>query len=141
MSKITLLLLQVGVAVVSIAAWHVFSTYPVFGRMLLPPFFFSNPFDVANQVVVWFVSGVIWKHLWVTLIEAILAFAIGSIGGVLVGFWFARQPRTADQNVRCLQAVLFQHAPNAWWQLRSVRSRKRRLPLEAGEVERGGRRR
>src|SRR5471030_1216680 len=95
MSRITLLLLQVGVAIVSVAAWHVFSTYPVFGKILLPPFFFSNPVDVANQIVKWFATGVIWKHLWVTLIEAILAFVIGSTGGVLVGFWFARQPRTA----------------------------------------------
>src|SRR5215510_12803984 len=50
---------------------------------------------VAKQVVTWFATGVIWKHLWVTLIEAILAFVIGSIAGVLVGFWFARQPRVA----------------------------------------------
>ncbi len=30
--------------------------------------------------------------LWITLSEAALAFVIGSVGGVLVGFWFARQP-------------------------------------------------
>jgi sulfonate transport system permease protein len=95
MSRVTLLLLQAGVAIVFVAVWYVFTTYPVFGKILLPPFFFSNPLDVANQVVAWFASGVIWKHLWVTLIEAMLAFAIGSTGGVLVGFWFARQPRTA----------------------------------------------
>jgi len=95
MSRINLLLLQISVAVVSIALWHVLTTYPIFGRLLLPPFFFSNPVDVAKQVVTWFATGVIWKHLWVTLIEAILAFVIGSIAGVLVGFWFARQPRVA----------------------------------------------
>src|SRR5471032_2383853 len=95
MSKFTLLLLQAGVAIVAVAAWQVLSTYPVFGKILLPPFFFSNPVDVAQQIVKWFATGVIWKHLWVTLIEAILAFVIGSTGGVLVGFWFARQPRTA----------------------------------------------
>jgi len=94
-SKVILLLLQVLVAIVSIAAWQVFSTYPVFGKLLLPPFFFSNPVDVANQIVAWFASGVIWKHLLVTLTESVLAFVIGSVGGVLVGFWFARQPRTA----------------------------------------------
>jgi NitT/TauT family transport system permease protein len=94
-SRWTLLLLQILVAIVSIAAWYVLSTYPVFGYMLLPPFFFSNPVDVAQQIVAWFVSGVIWKHLWVTLEESLLAFALGSIGGVLIGFWFARQPRTA----------------------------------------------
>ena len=76
--------------------------------MLLPPFFFSNPVDVAEQIVVWFATGVIWKHLWVTLIESILAFVIGSIGGVLVGFWFARQPRTAavfDPYVKMVNAL------------------------------------
>jgi NitT/TauT family transport system permease protein len=95
MSRIKLLLLQIIVAVVSVALWYVLTTYPVFGRLLLPPFFFSNPVDVAKQVVTWFATGVIWKHLWVTLIEAILAFVIGSIAGVLVGFWFARQPGVA----------------------------------------------
>ena len=95
MSRINLLLLQVLVAVVSIALWYVLTTYPIFGKLVLPPFFFSNPVDVAKQIIAWFASGVIWKHLWVTLIESILAFVIGSIGGVLVGFWFARQPRTA----------------------------------------------
>jgi NitT/TauT family transport system permease protein len=95
MSRLKLTVLQVLVAVGSLAIWHLCTTYPVFGRMLLPPFFFSNPFDVANQIIKWFVTGVIWKHLYVTLMEAMLAFAIGSVGGILVGFWFARQPRTA----------------------------------------------
>jgi NitT/TauT family transport system permease protein len=95
MSRITLLFLQIMVAVVSLALWHVLTTYPIFGRMILPPFFFSNPFEVGKQIVHWFATGIIWKHLYVTLLEATLAFIIGSIGGIIVGFWFARQPRTA----------------------------------------------
>jgi NitT/TauT family transport system permease protein len=95
MSRARLIVMQVLVAVVTIALWYGLTTYPVFGRILLPPFFFSNPVEVASQIVDWFVTGVIWKHLWVTLVEAILAFVLGSFGGVLIGFWFARQPRTA----------------------------------------------
>ena len=95
MSRARLIALQIAVAVVAIALWYAFTTYPVFGSVLLPPFFFSNPVDVGAQIVDWFVTGVIWKHLWVTLEESILAFVLGSVGGVLVGFWFARQPRTA----------------------------------------------
>jgi NitT/TauT family transport system permease protein len=95
MSRIKLLALQILVAVVFVALWYVLTTYPIFGHVVLPPFFFSNPVDVAKQIVEWFVTGIIWKHLWVTLEESMLAFVIGSIGGVLVGFWFARQPRTA----------------------------------------------
>ena len=108
MSRITLLLLQAFVAIAFVAAWYVFSTYRVFGHVLLPPFFFSNPVDVASQIFDWFASGVIWKHLWVTLIELMLAFVLGSFGGVLVGFWFARQPRTAavfDPYVKMVNAL------------------------------------
>jgi NitT/TauT family transport system permease protein len=108
MSRAQLIALQILVAIVSIVLWHVLTTYPIFGRMLLPPFFFSNPLDVASQIVDWFASGVIWRHLWVTLIESLLAFVIGSTAGVLVGFWFARQPRVAavfDPYVKMVNAL------------------------------------
>ncbi|MGE0565629.1 MAG: ABC transporter permease [Pseudolabrys sp.] len=108
MSRVNLLLLQISVAVVFVVLWYVLSTYPIFGYTVLPPFFFSNPVEVAKQVYAWFATGVIWKHLWITLWEAILAFVIGSIGGILVGFWFARQPRVAavfDPYVKMINAL------------------------------------
>jgi NitT/TauT family transport system permease protein len=95
MSRITLLALQILVAVVVLGLWQFFASVPVFGKILLPPFFFSNPVDVLEQIIKWFATGVIWKHLAITLWESILAFAIGSAGGILIGFWFARQPRVA----------------------------------------------
>jgi sulfonate transport system permease protein len=95
MSRVTLLFLQILVAIAAVAVWYVLSTYPIGGKILLPPFFFSTPVDVASQIATWFATGVIWKHLWVTLIESILAFLIGSIGGVLVGFLFALVPALA----------------------------------------------
>ncbi|MEA2864998.1 MAG: sulfonate transport system permease protein [Bradyrhizobium sp.] len=95
MSRTGLLLCQILVAVIALALWQLLASVPIFGRLLLPPFFFSNPVDVGSQIVAWFSSGVIWKHLWITLLESILAFAIGSLGGVMVGFWFARQPLVA----------------------------------------------
>jgi NitT/TauT family transport system permease protein len=95
MSRVKLLSLQVLVAVVAIGLWQFLATVPVFGRMLLPPFFFSTPIDVGAQIIDWFVSGVIWKHLAITLLESILAFTIGSLAGVAIGFWFARKPLVA----------------------------------------------
>src|ERR1700738_3710087 len=92
MNRLTLLSLQILVAVVSLALWHVLSTVPIGGVILLPPFFFSTAGDVASRVFKWFVEGSIWRHLWITLVEAMLAFVIGSLGGVLIGFWFARKP-------------------------------------------------
>jgi NitT/TauT family transport system permease protein len=108
MSRLMLLVCQVMVAVVAIALWQFLTTVPVFGRILLPPFFFSNPVDVGSQIVAWFVSGVIWKHLLITLTESILAFTIGSVAGIAVGFWFARQPRVAavfDPYVKMVNAL------------------------------------
>jgi sulfonate transport system permease protein len=46
MSRLALLGLQLLVAVVALGLWQLFSTVPVFGKILLPPFFFSNPIDV-----------------------------------------------------------------------------------------------
>ena len=108
MSRLTLLACQLLVAVVALALWQVLATVPVFGRILLPPFFFSNPVDVGSQIVDWFVRGVIWKHLLITLWESILAFVIGSLAGVAIGFWFARQPRVAavfDPYVKMVNAL------------------------------------
>src|ERR1700753_1257176 len=95
MSRLSLLFFQILVAIVAIALWQYLSTVPVFGRILLPPFFFSNPVDVGSQIIDWFATGVIWKHLAITLWESILAFAIGSLLGIAVGFWFARKPIVA----------------------------------------------
>src|ERR687888_1909639 len=108
MSRLKLLILQLLVAVVAVALWQLLTTVPIGGVKLLPPFFFSTPTDVAARIVKWFVEGTIWKHLWITLIEALLAFAIGSVGGLLVGFWFAQQPLVAavfDPYVKMINAL------------------------------------
>ena len=50
MSRMRLLSLQVLIAVISVVAWYVLTTVPIGGVTLLPPFFFSNPVDVAARV-------------------------------------------------------------------------------------------
>jgi NitT/TauT family transport system permease protein len=95
MPRLHLLGLQVLVALVAIGLWHLFATVPIFGVTVLPPFYFSTPVDVISRVVEWFYQGTIWRHLWITLVEAMLAFVIGSVAGVLIGFWFAREPLIA----------------------------------------------
>jgi len=106
--RLKLIILQVLVGVLALAIWHVFTTVPIFGVLVLPPFFFSNPLDVAARIVRLFAQGTVWKHLWVTLIESMLAFVIGSVAGVLVGFWFARKPAIAavfDPYVKMINAL------------------------------------
>lgn len=62
---------------------------------VLPPFFFGQPLQVARRIVGWFASGVVWPHLGVTLLETVLAFAIGTALGLGAGLWLALAPGTA----------------------------------------------
>jgi NitT/TauT family transport system permease protein len=108
MQRTRLIVVQFLVAIVVIGAWQLLSSVPIFGVVWLPPFFFSKPADVAVRIFKWFVDGSIWKHLWITLAESMLAFAIGSVGGVLIGFWFARKPTIAavfDPYVKMINAL------------------------------------
>jgi NitT/TauT family transport system permease protein len=107
-SRAKLLALQLLVALAAVLLWQLFTTVPIGGVKLLPPFFFSTPTDVAARIVKWFIEGTIWKHLWITLVESVLAFVIGSVAGVLIGFWFAQQPRVAavfDPYVKMINAL------------------------------------
>src|SRR5436309_2900106 len=107
-SRARLLALQLLVAIVAVLLWQLLTTVPIGGVRLLPPFFFSTPVEVAVGIVEWFVAGTIWKHLWITLVESVLAFVVGSVAGVLIGFWFAQQPLVAavfDPYVKMINAL------------------------------------
>lgn len=95
MASLPLFILRSLVAIVTLLLWYVLTTVPVLGKIVLPPFFFSNPLDVLQRAFQWFASGMIWIHLGTTLLESILAFALGSALGIAIGFWFARMPRLA----------------------------------------------
>jgi len=58
-------------------------------------FFFGQPLGVLSRIWVWFSSGSIYAHLWVTLLETMLAFVIGTVGGLAVGLWLALSPTAA----------------------------------------------
>jgi NitT/TauT family transport system permease protein len=107
-SRLTLLGLQVGVGVAFLLAWHVFTTYPILGDVKKIRFFFSTPVDVIERTIKVFVDGSIWKHLWITLLETVLAFVIGAVAGIVIGFWFARQALVAavfDPYVKAINAL------------------------------------
>ena len=90
MNRSKLIVLQVLVAVVLLAVWHVITVYPIVGQPKNLQFFFSTPVDVLARVWRELSGGEIWGHLWITLQETILAFLFGAGGGILVGFIFAR---------------------------------------------------
>lgn len=110
MSRSTILFLQIMVGVGSLLLWHVGTTLPLGaeGRPFMDPFFFSTPVDVIVRTFADFYSGVIWRHLWITLTETVLAFVIGAAGGIVIGFWFARRELLAavfDPYVKAANAL------------------------------------
>ena len=88
---------QVLLLALVLAAWHVL-TQPgllpnfYFSADNRAAFFFGEPLKVAGRIVDWFVGGEIYGHLWITLVETALAFAIGSISGLLIGLWLGLSP-------------------------------------------------
>ncbi|WP_273500826.1 ABC transporter permease [Paracoccus sphaerophysae] len=108
MNRALLVALQLGVAVVTVALWQVATTTTLLGNPDRISFFFSTPADVFRQIVDWFSTGTIWKHLGITLLESVLAFVIGSAAGLVIGFWFARRPMVAavfDPYVKAANAL------------------------------------
>src|SRR5215470_15937858 len=71
-------------------------------------FFFGKPLQVLNVIWVWFSGGKIYPHLWITLVETLLAFAVGSLLGLLVGMWLALSPMAsalADPYIKAANAM------------------------------------
>jgi NitT/TauT family transport system permease protein len=83
-----------------LVTWYVLTS-----PTLLPPiyfaepgqaaFFFGEPLKVTARLWHWFASGDIYEHLWVTLIETLLAFFIGTVFGVATGLWLGLSPTAA----------------------------------------------
>jgi NitT/TauT family transport system permease protein len=86
-----------------VATWYMLTETGV-----LAPFFFGRPLKVLTVVWEWFVSGKIYPHLAITLLETILAFAAGSLLGLAVGLWLALSPLAsalADPYIKAMNAM------------------------------------
>jgi NitT/TauT family transport system permease protein len=78
-------LLQLGLAVVVLVAWEL-----LVRARVIDPFFFPLPSDIFQTVWLWISSGYVFPHLWITMQEALLAFAVGAAAGLALGFVLAR---------------------------------------------------
>jgi NitT/TauT family transport system permease protein len=102
-------LMLVGVFV----AWHLLAVPGI-----VPPFYFDNPHKAAfffgeplkvlERIWAWFAGGDIYRHLWVTLVETMLAFFIGTVSGIAIGIWLALAPTASaifDPYIKALNAM------------------------------------
>jgi NitT/TauT family transport system permease protein len=111
--RLRLRIYQALVLALFFVLWHV-GTSPT----LLPPvyfaeanqaaFFFGEPIKVVVRLWQWFASGEIYGHLWVTLVETLLAFLIGTVSGVAIGLWLALSPMASailDPYIKAVNAM------------------------------------
>ena len=89
---------------------------------IIDEFFFSSPSAIWSRLVEWTIEGTsegpLWLHLYVTMEEAMLGFAIGSVTGITVGIaravgtnqdgsgsrpttWFCSESEKPHQAVAC----------------------------------------
>ncbi len=101
-SKQKLRVFQLLVLLVALLVWHLLS------RNEQMAFFFGDPIAVAGRIWSWFLpfpmppnatfpeglpgNADIYLHLGVTLVETVLAFAIGTVLGLAMGLWLALAP-------------------------------------------------
>ncbi|MBI5716210.1 MAG: ABC transporter permease [Burkholderiales bacterium] len=94
----TLRFWQAGLLVAVFAFWHVMTQPGLLPNFMFEndrqaAFFFGQPLKVFARVWTWFVADAdIYRHLWVTLVETLLAFGIGAVGGLAAGLWLALSP-------------------------------------------------
>ena len=111
--KLRLRIYQALVLALFFVLWHVLTS-----PTLLPPFyfaeanqaafFFGEPVQVLGRLWRWFASGEIYEHLWVTLVETLLAFFIGTVSGVAIGLWLALSPTASaifDPYIKAVNAM------------------------------------
>ncbi len=57
-----------------------------------PEFVLPSPMAVAAKFVTAIWSGLLWRHLRVTLAETLLGFMLGFLTATLMGYWLAKRP-------------------------------------------------
>jgi len=112
--RATLRLWQLGLLVLLFAFWHVMTKPGVippfmFDNNQQAAFFFGEPLKIFARIWDWFVTDAdIYRHLWITLAETVLAFAIGAAGGLAGGLWLALSPMASailEPYIKALNAM------------------------------------
>ncbi len=111
--RLRLRIYQVLVLALFFVLWHVLTS-----PTLLPPiyfseashaaFFFGEPLEVVGRLWRWFATGEIYEHLWVTLVETMLSFLIGTVFGLAFGLWLALSPTASailDPYIKAINAM------------------------------------
>jgi NitT/TauT family transport system permease protein len=97
-------LLRLALVVLWLGSWEL-----VVGLGWIDEFFYSRPSKIAGRLAEWFTQGTdfgsIWLHIGVTVEEAVIGFAIGTLAGVVLGVLLGRSQYLADVLAPAIKAV------------------------------------
>ena len=105
---------QLALLALLFVAWHVLTAPGLLPHFLFSDdnqaaFFFGEPLKIFDRIRHWFfVDADIYRHLGVTLLETVLAFAIGTALGLGTGLWLALSPFAAalfDPYIKAMNAM------------------------------------
>lgn len=105
---------QVGVLIAVFIFWYVMTKPGLVPAIFMDKdndaaFFFGEPLKIFSRVWNWFfVKRDIYGHLWVTLVETLLAFASGTLAGLAMGMWLALSSNAAailDPYIKALNSM------------------------------------
>ena len=82
--RATIWLSRLAIIVVLLIAWQI-----AIEHSRIAAFFLGSPVVIADRLVDWIVSGVIFRHLGITLLETLLSFVIGCGLALILGLWLA----------------------------------------------------
>lgn len=86
---------RLAVLVVVVGGWQLFTD-----RKIVDPFFFGQPSGIVLKLVDWVEHGTAYGSLWlqigVTMKEALLGFAYGTLAGIVLGVLLGQIPFLAD---------------------------------------------
>jgi NitT/TauT family transport system permease protein len=87
-------LIRLLLVVVWLGSWEIAA------RTVIDPFYYSMPSKIWAKLVDWFTVGTsqgsIWENIAITLEEAVLGFAIGTLAGVVLGVLLGRSHVLAE---------------------------------------------
>jgi NitT/TauT family transport system permease protein len=87
-----------AVRIALVAVW--LGSWELAARTVIDPFFYSMPSQIWDKLVTWFTvgtsQGTIWENIGITLEEAVLGFATGVLGGVVLGVLLGRSRFIAE---------------------------------------------
>jgi ABC-type nitrate/sulfonate/bicarbonate transport system permease component len=84
-------LARTALVVLILGGWQWATAAKAISPLVLPP-----PAEVGKEMIGLISEGYTWEQVGITSLEVLLAFAIATGAGLLVGGWSSRRPRTAD---------------------------------------------